>query len=135
MNLPASFDQWLLVGRALFLVFSFVVAAVTFSGWRRETLRQAALSQAQDADLAKRLDALDARLVALRQAVAHVTEACERSSRAETGGSRALAGYPIAIRLARSGARAQELVQTCGLSASEAELVCRLHGSVHAVTA
>jgi hypothetical protein len=135
MILSLSLDQWLLIGRALFLIFSFTVAAVSFSAWRGETLRQAELVGAQNGELAKRLDSLDARLVAMRQALAHVSEACERSTQSESGSHRTLAGYPIAIRLARGGARAQELIDTCGLSASEAELVCRLHGSVRAANA
>jgi len=77
----------------------------------------------------KRLDGLDARLVAERNQIAHLAEALEHSTRAEAAGNRAQSGYPIAIRLARSGASAQELVATCGISANEAELVCRLHGS------
>jgi hypothetical protein len=129
-NLPASFDQWLLIGRALFLIFSFVFAAITFSAWRRETQRQGALAREHDADVAKRLDTLDARLVAMRQVVAGVTDAFERSVRTEGAAGRGASGYPIAIRLAKSGARAQEIVESCGLTVNEAELVCRLHGSV-----
>jgi Protein of unknown function (DUF2802) len=135
VTLPTSLDQWLLIGRALFLIFSFVLAAMTFSAWRRETLRQGEIARTEHTDLGKRLDTLDARLVAMRQALAHVSETFERSGRTDPGSQRVLAGYPIAIRLARSGARAQELVASCGLSASEAELVCRLHGSARAVNA
>jgi hypothetical protein len=135
MTLPTSPEQWLLIGRALFLVFSFVLAAVTFSAWRRETLRQGELARAQNTEFAKRLDTLDARLVAMRQTLAHVSETFERAGRAEAASQRGSAGYPIAIRLARGGARAQELVESCGLSASEAELVCRLHGNARAVNA
>jgi len=35
----------------------------------------------------------------------------------------------MAIRLARSGASREELMQSCGLSQGEAELVQRLHGA------
>ncbi len=83
----------------------------------------------------KRLDALDARIVATRSLVAQVSETLERSLRADAASSRALSGYPIAIRLARGGATAQELVETCGISHSEAELVCRLHGAPQALSA
>jgi len=124
-----TLDQYLLIGRAVFLVFSFVLAAVTFAAWRRVATRQAELSNAHDADMVKRLDCLDARLIASRNAIAQISETLERISRKEVSGNRSLAGYPIAIRLARGGAGVDELVATCGLSPNEAELVCRMHGA------
>jgi len=123
-----TLDEYLLIGRAVFLVFSFVLAAVTFAAWRRVAIRQSELSGAHDADMVKRLDCLDARLVATRNAISQISETLERMSRKEIGGNRSLAGYPIAIRLARGGAGVDELVATCGLSPNEAELVCRMHG-------
>lgn len=41
---------------------------------------------------------------------------------------RSEAGYELAIRLARSGAGAEELINACGMSRKEAEVVARLHG-------
>jgi Protein of unknown function (DUF2802) len=127
-----TLEDCLAIGRAVFLVFSFVLASVTFAAWRRAAVRQLEAAAARDADLGKRLDGLDARLVATRNAIAHVTETLERVSRKETTGNRAIAGYPIAIRLARGGAGVDELVATCGLSPNEAELVCRIHGAASA---
>jgi hypothetical protein len=130
-----STDEWLLIGRAVFLVFSFVLAAVTFSAWRRAACRQTEQALTHDAEVLKRLDAMDARLVAARNLIGQVTETLERLIRADAASGRTLSGYPIAIRLARSGASALELVETCGISHSEAELVCRLHGMPRAVSA
>lgn len=130
-----SADEWLLIGRAVFLVFSFVLAAVTFSAWRRAACRQTEQALMHDVEMLKRLDGLDARLVATRNLVGQVTETLERLIRADAASGRTLSGYPIAIRLARSGASALELVETCGISHSEAELVCRLHGLPRAVSA
>jgi Protein of unknown function (DUF2802) len=124
-----SLDEYLLIGRAVFLVFSFVLATVTFAAWRRAAIRQTELSTAHDAEMIRRLDGLDARLVATRNSITQVTETLERVSRKDTTGNRAIAGYPIAIRLARAGAGVDELVATCGLSPNEAELVCRIHGA------
>lgn len=42
--------------------------------------------------------------------------------------ARTEAGYELAIRLARSGAGAEELINACGMSRKEAEVVARLHG-------
>ena len=127
-----SLEEWLLAGRAVFLVFCFVLASVTFAAWRRAAVRQTQQGLAQAAEVLKRLDGLDARLVANRNLIAQVSETLERSLRADAASSRALSGYPIAIRLARGGASAQELVETCGISHNEAELVCRLHGAPRA---
>jgi Protein of unknown function (DUF2802) len=124
-----TLDETLALGRAVFLVFSFVLASVAFVAVRRATLRQRELAAVQAAEVVKRLDGLDARLVATRNAIAQITEVLERLSRKETTGNRAIAGYPIAIRLARAGAGAEELIATCGLSPNEAELVCRIHGA------
>jgi len=131
MDLSFTWDQWLLIGRAAFLVVCFVLAAISFAAWRRAAVRQCELALAHNTELLQRLDAIDARHVALRTAVAQISEALERSGR-DTANNRALPGYPIAIRLARGGARADELVSSCGLSANEAELVCRLHGTARA---
>jgi hypothetical protein len=37
-------------------------------------------------------------------------------------------GYDVAIRLARSGASAEELASACGIATHEADLLTRLHG-------
>jgi hypothetical protein len=124
-----TLDEYLAIGRAVFLVFSFVLAAVSFAAWRRVAIRQSELSGAHAADMVRRLDGLDARLVATRTAIVHISETLERVSRKDATGTRALAGYPIAIRLARAGAGVDELISTCGLSPNEAELVCRIHGA------
>jgi len=129
MTLPL--DEWMLIARAVFLVFAFVLAAVTFSAWRRAAIRQTEHALAHDAEVIKRLDGLDARLVAARNLITQLAETLEHSARGD-GGTRSQSGYPIAIRLARSGASAQELITSCGISQSEAELVCRLHGGARA---
>ena len=134
MTSPFSLTDWLLIGRAAFLVFAFVLAAVTFSAWRRAAVRQTERSVGHEAEVLKRLDGLDARLVAARNLIAQLSEALERAPRAEVGAGRAAPGYPIAIRMARSGAAAAELVTACGISQSEAELVCRLHGTPRAAS-
>jgi Protein of unknown function (DUF2802) len=131
ISLP-SFDEWLLIGRAVFLIFSFTLAAASFRAWRRAALEERAQAHAATEELRNRLDSVDARLVASRHAIQQLAEALERSLRAEPARRSGSPGYPIAVRLARGGARAQEIVESCGLSQGEAELVCRLHGSAAA---
>ncbi len=126
-------EEWLQIGRAVFIVFSFIFAAVSFSAWRRVAIRHTEQSLAHGAEVLRRLEGLDAGLAALTTLSSQITETLERTARADGAGTRALSGYPIAIRLARSGASAPELVSTCGISHSEADLVCRLHGAPRAL--
>ncbi len=127
MNLP-NIEFFLILGRAVFLVFSFALAAVTFTGWRRATLRQTeevmTLNRAlleRLADIGSRLDSTDQRVAQLAE---HLAQPPPRTASAAAGPQ----GYQIAIRLARGGASAEELVSGCGLTRAEAELVRRLHG-------
>ncbi len=127
MNLP-NIEFFLILGRAVFLVFSFALAAVTFTGWRRATRRQSDEVMAQNAELLGRLTDLRTRLEAMDQRVAQLAERLEQPAARGTGTPAGPQGYQIAIRLARSGASADELVSGCALTRAEAELVRRLHG-------
>ena len=127
MTLPST-DFLLIAGRAVFLVFSFVVAAVSFTAWRRATRRQTAEVLAQSQLVLQRLAELEARVDAARSAVTQLGERLERPA-APAPSSAPSPGYQIAIRLARGGASREELMSSCGLTLAEAELVKRLHGS------
>jgi alkylation response protein AidB-like acyl-CoA dehydrogenase len=126
MNLPAT-DFLLIAGRAVFLVFSFIVAAISFTAWRRAARRQTAEVLSQSQILLQRLAELEARVDATRSMVAALGERLERPA-AQTPAHAPSPGYQIAIRLARGGASREELMSGCGLTLAEAELVKRLHG-------
>jgi alkylation response protein AidB-like acyl-CoA dehydrogenase len=127
MNLPSA-DFLLIAGRAVFLVFSFVVAAVSFTAWRRATRRQTAEVVSQSQLVLQRLAELEARVDATRAAIAQLGERLERPAAAAASHSSSPPSYQIAIRLARGGASREELMSGCGLTLAEAELVRRLHG-------
>lgn len=126
MNLP-SIDFLLVAGRAVFLVFSFVVAAVSFTAWRGATRRQTAEVLSQSQIMLQRLAELEARVDATRSMIASLGERLERPG-APAAAHSPSPGYQIAIRLARGGASREELMSGCGLTLAEAELVRRLHG-------
>ena len=126
MNLHSA-DFLLIAGRAVFLVFSFVVAAISFTAWRRATRRQTAEVLAQSQVVLQRLAELEVRVDATRSMVATLVERLERPT-APAGAHSPAQGYQIAIRLARGGASREELMAGCGLTLAEAELVKRLHG-------
>ena len=126
MNLPSA-EFLLIAGRAVFLVFSFVAAAVSFTAWRRATRRQTAEVLSQCQLVLQRLAELEARVDVTRSAVAQLGERLERPAVPAPAQSPS-PGYQIAIRLARGGASREELMSGCGLTLAEAELVRRLHG-------
>ena len=127
MNLP-NIEFYLILGRAVFLVFSFAVAAVTFTAWRRSAHRHMQAVLAQNHALGEQLAALGTRLDEADRCLAQLCERLEQPQGRSPTVPVGQQGYQIAIRLARSGASADELVSGCGLTRAEAELVRRLHG-------
>ena len=121
-----SWDVVLLLARAAFLVFSFGLAAVAFTRWRRAAERDTAHSTQQLALILQRLEQLEASVARCEPRLLALAEQLEGSPQTAATGSPS--NYPIAIRLARSGATTSELMSGCGLSRQEAELVARLHG-------
>ena len=126
MTLPSA-EFLLIAGRAVFLVFSFIVAAISFTAWRRATRRQTAEVISQTQIVLQRLAELEARLDGTKSAIAQLAERLDRPA-APAPSQSPSPGYQIAIRLARGGASREELMSGCGLTLAEAELVRRLHG-------
>jgi alkylation response protein AidB-like acyl-CoA dehydrogenase len=126
IDLPSA-EFLLIAARAVFLVFSFLVAAISFTAWRRATRRQTAEVLSQSQIVLQRLAELEARVDATKSAVVALGERLERPGAAPAPSQSPSPGYQIAIRLARGGASREELMSTCGLTLAEAELVRRLH--------
>ena len=124
----SSVELILLIGRAVFLVFSFVLATIAFVRWRRATLAQTELVLANHTVVLQRLADLEARVDATNVTVSQLGDRIGKPQHVTSPAPVATPGYQIAIRLAKSGATREELISSCGLSASEAELVQRLHG-------
>lgn len=136
-------DLALIIGRAVFLVFCFVLATVAFTRWRKAAERTTDLFFEQNTALLQRLHAVEEQLVSnqaqltdAREKIAafatvadNLVERLQDSEQRRTSAPAAATApsYQIAIRLARSGAPREELMSSCGLSRQEAELVQRLH--------
>jgi hypothetical protein len=131
MTLPANdlttFEIIFATGRAVFLLFSFIIAAVTFTAWRRATRTQTEQVISQTNSVLQRLAAIEACMDATKLTVSELGERLERPPAVPSAGSSP--GYQVAIRLAKNGASREDLMAGCGLSLAEAELVQRLHGS------
>jgi hypothetical protein len=132
MSLPAaeltSVEFLLVAGRAVFLLFSFVVAAFAFTSWRRATQVQTEQVLSQTNTLLQRLAALEAGVDATKVTLSQLGARLERPA-PPVAANGASANYQMAIRLAKGGASREELMSGCGQSLAEAELVQRLHGS------
>jgi uncharacterized coiled-coil protein SlyX len=140
-----SLDQVLLIGRAVFLVFCFLLATVAFTRWRKTSERTTELFFEQNSKLLQRLGAMEEQLTATQSQLteartdiaAIATRAASLAERLEDSEQRRTSApaagtapsYQIAIRLAKSGAPREEIMSSCGLSRQEAELVQRLHGA------
>ena len=120
-------ETLLIAARAVFLLFSFALAAVAFIRWRRTAQTHFAQLQANQQVVLQRLADLEARVVATNAAVSQLGERMERPQQLTAAPAAAAPGYQIAIRLAKGGASREELMSGCGLSIHEAELVHRLH--------
>jgi hypothetical protein len=131
MTLPsndlATLEIIFAAGRAVFLLFSFIIAAVTFTAWRRATRAQTEHVLSQTNTVLQRLAALEARVDATKITLSQLGDRLERAPAPPATG--ASPGYQMAIRLAKNGASRTDLMAGCGLSLAEAELVQRLHGS------
>jgi hypothetical protein len=132
MSLPASeltsVEFLLVAGRAVFLLFSFVVAAFAFNSWRRATQAQTDQVLHQTNTVLLRLAELEARVDATKITLSRLGDRLERPA-PPAAAHASSANYQMAIRLAKGGASREELMAGCGLSLAEAELVQRLHGS------
>lgn len=131
MTLPATdlttLEIVFAAGRAVFLLFSFIIAAVTFTAWRRATRAQTEQVLAQTNTVLQRLAALEAHVDATKITISRLGDRLERPQAVASSGTSP--GYQMAIRLAKGGASREDLMAGCGLSLAEAELVQRLHGS------
>ena len=120
-------ETLLIAARAVFLLFSFALAAVAFTRWRHAAQAQTVQLQANHEVVLQRLADLEARIAATNVAVSQLGERMERPQQLTAAPAASSPGYQIAIRLAKGGASREELVSKCGLSSHEAELVHRLH--------
>jgi|SRR5580700_7906083 hypothetical protein len=124
-----SIELLLIAGRAVFLVFSFVIAAVTFTRWRRGAQRSSEQLMLQNNLVLERLAAIEERVASANYRVTELATQLQGELRATATTTDAQPRYQSAIRLAREGASRDELIASCGLSRQEADLVLRVHAS------
>lgn len=122
-----AWDAALIVGRAVFLVLCFVLAAIAFTRWRNTAENSNDRFMERTALLLERLAGLEQQIAATNTRLERMQERIEAAPQTATVATLPSANYQVAIRLAKNGARVDELVESCALTRQEAELVQRLH--------
>jgi Protein of unknown function (DUF2802) len=125
---PLSLETTIAIARAVFLVFSFVIAAIAFTRWRRAAQRDTERVLAQMTTIAERFAEVEEGLASLDGRVRLLSQHMEAERLSAPAAASTSPSYQIAIRLARSGATHEELMEACGVTRQEAELMQRLHG-------
>lgn len=119
--------------RVALLVTAFFTFAWALLRMRRENAEQLDRLHSAQRELATQLHVLGERMNAVTTLVATMPKHVERTQETPAPQARREAppvrSYETARRLARAGASVDEIVATSGLAASEARLLCRLHGS------
>jgi hypothetical protein len=125
-----SMDVVLIAVRALALVGALCVFALAFIRWRRnDELNNQQLRQQLERAFGE-LRSLHETVIVMNARLESMSERAEVGSRlAPAGNATPQRGYDMATRLAKNGADVDELVDNCGITRHEAELLVRLHGS------
>jgi hypothetical protein len=127
-----SLELLLIAGRAVALLAAFALFAWGFIRWRRA-------AQRDTQRVFEQLDLVRADLLIMKEltqgAAQRVDSAAQRVANdarvTPNQSTHAGRSYEIAARLARNGARKEELIKNCGITAHEAELLVKLHGGVN----
>jgi hypothetical protein len=127
-----SLDVILIAGRAVLLIGAFWVFALAFIRWRRADERSTLALHAQLERAFAEVRSLHETIAVMSARVESLSERAEAGSRlAPAGAIGAQRGYDLAARLAKNGSDIDELIESCGLTRHEAELLTRLHGAKH----
>jgi outer membrane murein-binding lipoprotein Lpp len=121
MNLIFEQNEWLFfAGRTTLLAVGLLGFALALGSWRRSGRRdmQRMFEETRTlSDLAQRLAAQIAQLEARIEERRELAAAAEPAAR----------GYQLALQLARNGASPEDIVNACGVTRHEAQLLTQLH--------
>ena len=128
-----SLETVLIAGRAVLLVGAFWIFALAFTRWRRADERdsQALRDQLERAftemrSLHETVTVMSARIEAMSERVETDSRRPQMPAVVATAQAR---GYDLALRMAKNGSAAEDLVTNCGITRHEAELLTRLHAA------
>lgn len=124
-----SLEVVLIAGRAVMLLGAFWVLAMAFVRWRRADERSTQRMHEQLERAFAEVRSLHETVAVMSARIESLSERAEVGSRlAPAGPVSAQRGYDLAARLAKNGSDINDLIESCGLTRHEAELLTRLHG-------
>jgi hypothetical protein len=125
-----SLDVVLIALRGLLLIGALCVFALAFNRWRRADEASTVRLHQQLDRAFNEIRSLHETIVVMSARLEALNERVEVDARlAPAGTTAAQRGYDMAVRLAKNGADAEELIANCGITRHEAELLVRLHGA------
>jgi hypothetical protein len=127
-----SFETLLIAGRAVLLVGAFWVFALAFTRWRRADERDAHALRDQLERAFTEMRSLHETVTVMSARIEAMSERAETDSRRPqmpAGAPAQARGYDLALRMAKNGSAAEDLVANCGITRHEAELLTRLHAA------
>jgi hypothetical protein len=123
MNMLFEQNEWLFfAGRAALLAVALLCFALALGSWRRAGRRDMQRMVDETRTLSDLAQQLVAQLAALE---ARIDDRFELNAAA--AGPAAARGYEMALQLARSGARPEDIVNASGVTRHEALLLAQLH--------
>ena len=129
-----SLETVLIAGRAVLLVGAFWIFALAFTRWRRADERDAHALRDQLERAFTEMRSLHETVTVMSARIEAMSERAETDSRrpqmpAAVVASGQARGYDLALRMAKNGSAAEDLVANCGITRHEAELLTRLHAA------
>jgi hypothetical protein len=127
-----SLETVLIAGRAVLLVGAFWVFALAFTRWRRADERDSHALRDQLERAFTEMRSLHETVTVMSARIEAISERAETDSRRPQMPVVANAqarGYDLALRMAKNGSAAEDLVANCGITRHEAELLTRLHAA------
>lgn len=122
-----SLETLLIAGRAMLLIGAFWIFALAFIRWRRADDRANAALHSQLERAFTEMRSMHETISVMSARLDAMSKESEIDSRLAPAASQR--GYDVAQRLARNGAGIEELINNCGITRHEAELLVRLHGA------
>jgi hypothetical protein len=120
----------LVVVRSALLIGACWIFALAFIRWRRADERHAQRLNSQLERAFVELRSLHETVSVMSARLDALSERAESETRlAPAGPVSAQRGYDLAARLAKNGAAIEEIVNSCGITRHEAELLSRLHAA------
>jgi hypothetical protein len=119
----------LLFSNALFITLGFMIARLRSPATDQESTGETPSLHQEIKSVSLSLAALSERLVKLEIQIGQLRDQAGQQTLPLNRGDSEQKSFKVATKLALQGASADEIVELCGLTRGEADLICMLHSS------